>query len=237
MKTFKEIMKQIETTFDMIDKSKENEKRLEAEWMKETDRMKRHETRKGLEAEWSKAEETTRDLYLTVRLLQNNARVALFHDVMPVLLEVLAKYKGKPYGEKTRAKIAQEVEERTGAKAYIGTKYNQDEISIFPAWGFGNTYSITAGPKYNPATKEYNRMLIDNKIQVLPLECFSIWFIKSEYVEDIPAAVAEMKEHYKKAVEMQKELSAICSAFNKYAVEGIESIYCDKRIYERLMVK
>lgn len=40
MKTFKEIIKQIETTFDMIDKSKENEKRLEAEWMKETDLMK-----------------------------------------------------------------------------------------------------------------------------------------------------------------------------------------------------
>lgn len=44
----------------------------------------------------------------------------------------------------------------------------------------------------------------------------------------ILAAVAEMKELYKKAVEMQKELSAICSAFNKYAVEGIESIYCIK---------
>lgn len=217
MKTFKEIMKDIETTFDMIDKSKENEKRLEAEW--------------------SKAEETTRDLYLTVRLLQNNARVALFHDVMPVLLEVLAKYKGKPYGEKTREKIAQEVEERTGARAYIGTKYNQDEISIYPAWGFGNTYSITAGPKYNTETKEYNRILIDNKIQILPLECFDIWFIKSEYIEDIPAAVAEMKEYHKQAVEKQKELSAICSAFNKYAVEGIESIYCNKRIYERLLVK
>ena len=237
MKTFKEIMKQIETTFDMIDKSKENEKRLEAEWMKETDLMKCHETRKGLEAEWIKAEETTRDLYLTVRLLQNNARVALFHDVMPVLLEVLTKYKGKPYGEKTRAKIAQEVEERTGARAYINTKYNQDEISIFPTRGFGNTYSITAGPKYNAETKEYNRILIDNKIQILPLECFSIWYIKSEYIEDIPAAVAEMKELYKKAVEIQKELSAICSAFNKYAVEGIESIYCNKTIYERLMVQ
>lgn len=237
MKTFKEIMKQIETTFDMIDKSKENEKRLEAEWMKETDLMKRHEIRKGLEAEWSKAGETTRDLYLTVRLLQNNARIALFHDVMPVLLEVLAKYKGKPYGEKTREKIAKDVEERTGARAYIGTKYNQDCISIFPSWGFGNTYSITAGPKYNSETKEHDRMLIDNKIQVLPLECFEVWYIRSEYFEDIPAAVAEMKEHYKKAVEMQKELSEICSAFNKYAVEGIESIYCDKRIYERLMVK
>ena len=237
METFKEIMKQIETTFDMIDKSKENEKRLEAEWMKEIDLMKRHETRKGLESEWSKACETTRDLYLAVRLLQNNARVALFHDVMPVLLEVLAKYKGKPYGEKTRAKIAQEVEERTGARAYIGTKYNQDEISIFPPRGFGNTYSITAGPKYNAETKEYNRILIDNKIQILPLECFFIWYIKSEYIEDIPAAVAEMKELYKKAVEIQKELSAICSAFNKYAVDGIESIYCNKTIYERLIVQ
>lgn len=237
MKTFKEIMKQIETTFDMIDKSKENEKRLEAEWMKEIDFMKRHETRKGLESEWNKACETTRDLYLTVRLLQNNARIALFHDVMPVLLEVLAKYKGKPYGEKTRAKIAQEVEERTGVKAYINTKYDRDEILIFPARGFGNTYSITAGTKYNAETKEYNRILIDNKIQVLPLECFDVWYIRSEYFEDIPAAVAEMKELYKKAVEMQKELDNVCSAFNKYAVEGIESIYCNKRIYERLIVK
>lgn len=237
MKTFEEIMKQIKTTFDMIDKSKENEKRLEAEWMKETDLMKHHETRKGLETEWSNACETTRDLYLTVRLLQNNARIALFHDVMPVLLEVLAKYKGKPYGEKTREKIAKEVEERTGARAYIGTKYNQDEISIFSTRGFGNTYSITAGTKYNAETKEYNRILIDNKIQVLPIECFEVWYIISEYFEDIPAAVAEMKELYKKAFEMQKELDNVCSAFNKYAVEGIESIYCNKTIYERLMVK
>ena len=237
MKTFKEVMKDIKSAFDMIDKSNENEKRLEAEWMKETDLMKRHETRKGLEAEWIKAEETTRDLYLTVRLLQNNARIALFHEVMPVLLEVLTKYKGKPYGEKTRAKIAQEVEERTGARAYIGTKYNQDERGIYSTWGYGNTYSITAGTKYNAETKEYSRILIDNKIQVLPLECFEIWYIIPEYFEDIPAAVAEMKELYKKAVEMQKELSEICSAFNKYAVEGIESIYCNKTIYERLMVK
>lgn len=231
MKTFKEIMKQIETTFDMIDKSKENEKRLEAEWMKEIDLMKRHETWKGLETKWSKAGETTRDLYLTVRLLQNNARIALFHDVMPVLLEVLVKYKGKPYGEKTSEKIAKELEERIGARAYISTRYDTDEIRIYPSNSFGNTYTITVGTKPN------EHILIDNKIQILPIESFSIWYINSRYFEDIQAAVAEMKEHYKKAVEMQKELSEICSAFNKYAVEGIESIYCDKRIYERLMVK
>lgn len=237
MKTFKEITEQIKATFDLIDQSRDNGKRLEAEWMKEIDLMKHHATRKGLEAEWSKAEETTRDLYLTVRLLQNNARIALFHEVMPILLEVLVKYKGKPYGEKTRAKIAQEVEARTGARAYIITKYNQDAISIYPPQGFENTYSITVAPRYNAETKEHPRILIDNKIQVLPLECFSVWYIKSEYIEDIPAVIAEMKAYHKKAVEMQKELSVICSAFNQYAVEGIEGIYADKRIYERMVIK
>lgn len=237
MKTFQEIMKQIKDTSDLIVQSRGNEKRLEAEWMKETDLMKRHATRKGLEAEWIKAEETTFNLRLTIRLLQNNARIALFRETMPVLLEVLVKYKGKPYGEKTSAKIAQEVEKRTGARAYIIAKYNQDAISIYPPQGFGNTYSITVGPSYNPETKSYPRILINNKIQVLPLECFSIWYIKSEYIADIPAAIAEMKAYHKKAVEMQKELSVICSAFNRYAVEGVEGIYADKKIYERMGLK
>lgn len=230
MKTFKEIMKQIETTFDMIDKSKENEKRLEAEWMKETDLMKRHATRKGLEAEWSKAEETTRDLYLTVRLLQNNARVALFHDVMPVLLEVLAKYKGKPYGEKTRAKIVQEVEERTGARAYISTKYNQDEINIYPNCGYGNTYSITCSFKPDYDNRETNRILIDNKIQAVSIENFSLWYEHDNYIEDIPGTIAQMIELHRKALAIQKELETVCSAFNKLATKGIKHIYNDKCI-------
>lgn len=237
MKTFKEITEQIKATFDLIDQSRDNEKRLEAEWKKEIKFGERHEICKELKEKWIKAEETTLNLRLTIRILQNNARIALSHEVMPILLEVLVKYKGKPYGEKTSAKIAQEVEERTGARAYIISKYNQDAISIYPPQGFENTYSITVGPCYNTETKEYPRILIDNKIQVLPLECFSAWYIKPEYIEDIPAVIAEMKAYHKKAVEMQKELSVICSAFNQYAVEGIECIYADKRICERMVMK
>ena len=59
-----------------------------------------------------KAEKATKNLSLTIKFLQNNARISLFHDVMPVLLDILSKYKGKPYGEKTREKIAKELEER-----------------------------------------------------------------------------------------------------------------------------
>ena len=42
-----------------------------------------------------KAEKATKNLSLTIKFLQNNARIALFNDVMPVLLDILSKYKGK----------------------------------------------------------------------------------------------------------------------------------------------
>ena len=64
----------------------------------------------------------------------------------------------------------------------------------------------------------------------------SIWYINKRYFEDIQAAIVEMETLYNKAYSMQKELDSVCSAFNKYAVEGISSIYCDKRIYERMII-
>lgn len=235
MKTFNEILKDIEATRKAIDKSENNEKRLEAEWTSILDMKERHEKRKALEAEWSVAGQETKDLYLSLYLLKNNARIALFNDVMPVLLEVLEKYKGKPYGEKTRDKISKEVEEKAGARAYIGTRYNQEEIFVYPSSGYRNDYSITIGTKY--INGKQDRILIDNKIQLVPLENFCLWYIRDEYISDIPAAIANMKELYNKAVSMQKELESVCSAFNKYAVNGIEPIYCDKRIFERMLIK
>lgn len=235
MKTFSEILKDIEATRKAIDKSENNEKRLEDEWTSVLDMKERHEKRKALEAEWIAASQETRNLRLSLHILKNNARIALFNDVMPVLLEVLAKYKGKPYGEKTRDKISKEIEEKAGARAYIHTNYNQDQISVYPSSVCGNDYSITIGTKYIEGKQD--RILIDNKIQLVPLENFCLWYIKDRYISDIPTAIADMKELYSKAVSIQKELDKVCSAFNKYAVDGIEPIYCDKRIFERILVK
>lgn len=230
MKTFKEIMQDIKSARMQLEESKATEKALTDKWLSEYDREKRKETYKDYTQDLIKAEKATKNLSLTIKFMQNNARIALFHDVMPVLLDILSKYKGKPYGEKTREKIAKELEERIGARAYIGTRYDTDEIRIYPSNSFGNTYTITVGTKPN------EHVLIDNKIQLLPLESFSIWYINSRYFEDIQAAIVEMETLYNKAYSMQKELDSVCSAFNKYAVEGIESIYCDKRIYERMIV-
>lgn len=168
MKTFKEIMEDIKHTNKQLEESKATEKELADKFMLKYDRAKRKETYKDHLTDLKKAEETTKNLSLTVKFLQNNARIALFNDVMPVLLDILSKYKGKPYGEKTRDKIAKELEERIGARAYIGTRYDTDEIRIYPSNSFGNAYTITVGTKPN------EHILIENKIQILPLESFSI---------------------------------------------------------------
>lgn len=230
MKTFKEIMQDIKSARMQLEESKATEKALTDKWLSEYDREKRKETYKDYTQDLIKAEKATKNLSLTIKFLQNNARIALFNDVMPVLLDILSKYKGKPYGEKTSEKIAKELEERIGARAYIGTRYDTDEIRIYPSNSFGNTYTITVGTKPN------EHILIDNKIQILPLESFSIWYINKRYFEDIQAAIEEMELLYNKAYSMQKELDDVCSAFNKYTVEGIESIYCDKRIHERMII-
>lgn len=230
MKTFNEIMQDIKNARMQLEESKVTEKALTDKWIHEFDREKRKETYKDYSEDLKKAQEMTKNLSLTIKFMQNNARIALFHDVMPVLLDILSKYKGKPYGEKTREKIAKELEERIGARAYIGTRYDTDEIRIYPSNSFGNTYTITIGTKPN------EHVLIDNKIQILPIDSFSIWYINKRYFEDIQAAIVEMETLYNKAYSMQKELDSVCSAFNKYTVEGIESIYCDKRIHERMII-
>lgn len=236
MKHFPEILEDIKATFNAIKAAEAEENILDNEWANIVDIKERHARRLELEKAISAAAERANDLRIMHKLLQNNARVALYHDVLPVVLEVLQKYAGKPYGEKTRAKIAQEVQEKTGARAYIGTNYGHDEINIYPDV-FGNVYNITCGPHVTAVKDEQPRLLNGNRIQPQPFDVFSLWYIKTNYVDDVPAAVAELKRLYAQAVAKQEELASICSAFNAYAVTGIESICQDKRIYSRLIVR
>lgn len=235
MKTTNEIYKEIQAMRKAVEASEAEEQRLTDKFVNIYDRAEREEAYKGIAEALEIAGRKTLVLAISLKLLENNYRVATFHEVLPVVLEILAKYKGKPYGEKTRAKTYDEVKAATGAGVHIGNRYGRSEITIYPPHGY-NAYNITAGTICKPGTTEYEKILIDNKIQVLPLECFRLCYIKSDYIEDIPAAVAKMKETHKKAVELQKELANACSQFNEYAVQGIESIYENKRIYEKILV-
>lgn len=230
MKKFTEILKDIELTSQMLKESEANEKRLESEWMESVDRVTRHAKKKSLESEWSAACDNTLNLKLSLNFLRNNARVALYHEVMPVVLEVLEKYKGKPYGEKTRAKIAGEIKEKTGVWAYIDTRFSSEEIRIQTS-AYPDAYAINAYIKRSNG--EDKHLLIDNKIQILPFDLFKLEGDYG-YFEDIPATVAKLKELRGKAVAIRNELKTACDEFNALAVNGIEHIYHNQSFYDRL---
>lgn len=226
MKKYIEILKDIENARKSLEKLEKKEKAMTDAFINAPDLETKINMKRGAAADLAKMSEKRKDLEITIKLLKNNARVALFNDVVPVIVETLEAYAGKPYGEKTRQKISDIIKEKTGCRCYIYQQYyySAPEINVFPP---EHNNDITIGTK-----KEY-KILIDNKIQAPVADQLKLYYINNTYFDDIPAAIKEMRKAYKKAYEKQKELETLCDEFNKYAVDGIEHIYKNKYIHER----
>lgn len=224
MKTYNEILKDIEKANKTLKAAEEKESVILYELRNQKDILKRIEEKHKSVDELKKLSEKISTLKTTIKILKNNARVALFNEITPVIAEVFNNYTGKPYGEKTRNKIAEEIKEKTGCRCYIYAEYlHSQRIEIYAGI---NHYNITIGYAGNSEQK----FLIDNKIQAVEPEQLQLYYIKSTYFDDIPRTIKEMKKAYQKAVEKQKELEKLCDAFNYFAVDGIERIYKDKYI-------
>lgn len=234
MKKYIEILEEIKRTGEAIQAAEAKENELVESYMNVCDLKGRHEVRKAVESEVTKTNELKNDLELTRKILKNNAKIALFNEVLPVALEVLAKYSGKPYGEKTRQKISDEIKEKTNCRFYIGSSWSSQSFEVYPVNTFGNDYNITCGTEYADGNKK--PLLINNKIQMVTFEEIALYYISHEYVEDVPHRVEELKQLYKEALAKQKELETICNSFNTLAVGDIPHIYKDKYIYENMRV-
>lgn len=194
------------------------------------DIKERHEERKNVENEIVRLEEKKEDLQITIKILNSNAKIALFNEVMPQVLEVLAKYKNKPYGPKTEQKIRDEIKEKTKCGFYISVRYSSQTYHITPIEFINN--DIECGNKYIDGKQK--KLLDDNKIQVPELNDITLYYTSKEYIDNIPKRIKELKKIYKKAYEKQQELDALCSEYNNLAVGNIKHIYSDKHIYENM---
>lgn len=232
MKKFIDILKEIEQTNGAIESAKDREGKLIESYMKFCDLRERHEARKAAENDMMKASEEKKNLQITIKILNNNAKIALFNEVIPVALEVLKKYAGKPYGEKTRGKIAEEVKAATNCRFYINSRYDSHSYEIYPVDGVGNEYNISCGTKYIDGIRK--PLLVDNKIQIVTFDEIELYYISRAYVEDIPQRVEDIKAAYAEAVAKQEELKAACDRFNALAVGDIENICSDKHIYTNM---
>lgn len=232
MKKFNAIIKEVNQTQQNIKEVEEKTKEIRKTYLNITDIKKRHEKMKTVENDIVKLEEKKIDLQITIKILNSNAKIALYNEVLPVVLEVLAKYKNKPYGPKTEQKIKDEIKEKTNCGFYISKRYSSQEYNIFPLEFNGNTYDIECGTKYIDGKQK--NLLDDNKIQVPELKDLTIYYSSKEYIDNIPKRIKDLKRLYKKAYEKQQELEKICSEYNSLTVGDIKNIYKDKNIYPNM---
>src|SRR5574344_1786958 len=144
MKKFIDILSEIEQTVGAINTAEAKENKLIENCMKIDNLKERHEARKAAENDMMKASAEKKDLRITLKILISNARIALFNEVLPVALEVLKKYAGKPYGDKTKQKISDEIKEKTNCWFYITSCYGLYSFDGLVD-GFGNDYNIICG--------------------------------------------------------------------------------------------
>lgn len=232
MKKFNAIIKEVKQTQQKINELEEKTKQIRNTYLNIMDIKKRHEKMKTVENELMILEEKKKDLQITIKILNSNAKIALYNETIPIVLEVLAKYKNKSYGPKTEQKIKDEIKEKTNCGFYISVRYSSQEYHIFPLEFISNDYNIVCGTKYIDGKQK--NLLEDNKLKVPELNDLTIYYSSKDYIDNIPKRIKELKKLYKKAYEKQQELEKICSEYNSLTVGSIKNIYKDKNIYPNM---
>lgn len=234
MKTFNEIQKEIENTYKLINKKKEKLDQLIDNYSSIKDIKEKVKQHKAVEKDMCKLNEEIKDLTISIMILNSNAKLSLYNETLPVVLEVLAKYKSKPYGPKTEEKIRDEIKEKINCSFYISDRYNSQEYHVIPLEYSCNTYNIECGSKCIDGKQK--KLLDENKIQALELNDLTLYYSSKEYIDNIPKRIKELKRLYKKAYEKQQELDALCSEYNSLAVGNIKNIYKDKHIFPNMEI-
>lgn len=232
MKKFNEIIKDVNKTYQKIKEAEKKTEELQNTYLNIVNLKERYEKRKAVENDLIRLEEKKKNLQIAIKILNSNAKIALFSETMPIVLEVLAKYKNKPYGPKTEQKIKDEIKEKTNCSFYISMRYSSQEYHIIPLEFSNKNYNIECGSKYIDGRQK--KLLEENKIQVLEFSDIELYYTSKEYIDNIPKRIKELKKLYKKAYEKQQELAALCSEYNNLCVGNIKNIYKDKHIFPNM---
>lgn len=177
-------MKKYNEIIDEINSIRVEKSKIVERLNKKNDERFKKKTKKDKLMQIDKEKSTLRtalyDVVIAEKLLLNNAKIALFTEIMPIALEVFNKYSGKPYGEKTEEKISEEIKQITGCIAYISKIYSPYKYVLTD---LKTNLSIECGTKY--INGEQKPLLINNKIQAIDIEEIELFYINNIYFNDI----------------------------------------------------
>lgn len=152
-------------------------------------------------------------------ILKNNYCHRLAAEVLPALVEVLKKYNGKKYGEKTQEKMREEFQAMTGCGLYL------KRFTFSQKCSNAHIYEMRDGYKRGEEIEFFtaNAYIIndDNIIQAQPADAFKLYDY-SEYIENPAERVAELAEKKKELDDMRNAFNKAVDAYNALTVNGID---------------
>lgn len=166
---------------------------------------------------------------LRIKYMNHNRKVALYNEVLPVLMQLLEKYNGKAAGPKTKERFSKEFHDLTGCHAFVGNNYCSPHFTIYGP--HDETLTIYTWHDTTPLFLDG-----ENRFNAPAVENVYLGCIKNQYFEDIDATIKGARDAMERAMKVQAELETACKIFNDFAVEGIKtmSIYDYRSIGENL---
>lgn len=219
MKTYNEILKEIEKARAGLKDTAATEKSLSRELFREAykngDEAATEAARKTYEAAEKKyiAElEHNENIKIKIEILKDNAAQALFAEIINPVCNIWNRYEGKPHGEKTAAKIREEMKAATGFYISIHNQYDDARIFISVPYGTRAAFDrLELVPIWNGQKQP---ALIDNKITKLTPDNFRVYCC-GEYVENVNAHIKALRKAHAAAIAAEEALQKATEAYNK----------------------
>ena len=228
MLSVEEIRKQREENARTIKELKAKAEASRAEWDRLTDAekfkyIKETAKKERVMRKWDETEKEIKQYTEIGYILRSNYRAALVSVALPALREIVNKYAGKQAGEKTRAKIAEEMRAACGCSFFFN--YN-----TFGGGASRGTLYDSGSEKIEISSQAGNRFINGNNIieRIEAGDLFGFGANAHIYVDDPAARVDEIHEAARKADELRYALNEAIDKYNALAVDGFDTL---SRVY------
>ena len=161
-------------------------------------------------------------------IIHDNNRQDIYNRVMPHVIDILKKYNGKPYGEKTKKKISEELKARCNCAMYLHGGYGED-LTIVPLTDKGFSDYRYSYRDFNIYVKYPNRnekgatLTKDNKINGT-LE-YSDFYLSDchEYIAEPEKHAEEIMLSFKALDERYEEFERCIRVYNSMLPSRVEN--------------
>lgn len=177
MKQYKNILNQIKKTRESI--TEKTNKIMQLDFKEERKQAAQNggyfnnkgykELYEAAQANAGEISKLSNDIYtleIETRILRANARTALLNEAIPVILKACEPYNGKPYGEKTKEKIREEVKKAGYSFYFDGYKESRIVVYTLDDNGYKTHADEATGAAYDEAGHIIQFLTDDNRLNI-----------------------------------------------------------------------